>query len=356
MMSPAHEPTLGSGDVQASTAKLPTVTIVLSLYNEREVVGQKVQNFRELDYPPESLTLAVGLDGCDDGTEEALSAAMDERIRALVFTERQGKTTVLNQILAETSSEIVVFTDANAMFDPDAVLELVRPLEDSGVGLVSGRSIVAGSDADAVLHNSYYRWLTRRKQQDSASGSLVGADGAIYAVRRSLIAPLSPELINDLTHPIQVVLRGFRAVFAPAAVARERLEDWTFQGEFRRQVRMTAQSMHVVASFTPALLRNHCYGYIARLLLTKVARWFLPGAAVILLCAMGRMAAQGATPAIAVLLLAIVGLVSALGGLVSTSVPLRGMAYALVVGSAYTVGIYKWVRGERFVTWQPRAG
>ena len=355
-MSPTHERRRGSADVEASSVKLPTVTIVLSLYNEREVIGQKVQNFRELNYPPESLTLAVGLDGCDDGTEDALSATMDERIRAFVFTQRQGKTTVLNRILAETSSEIVVFTDANAMFDPDAVLELVRPFADPAVGLVSGRSIVAGSDADATLHNSYYKWLTRRKQQDSASGSLVGADGAIYAVRRSLIEPLSPEFINDLTHPIQVVLKEYRAVFSAAAVAREPLEDWTFEGEFRRQVRMTAQAMHVVASFMPALLRHHRYGYIVRLVLTKVLRWYAPGAAAVAVCIMGCLAWQGFAPAALGLALALGGLLLALGGLVSSFVPLRGMAYLLVVGAAYTVGVYKWAAGERFVTWQPRAG
>lgn len=355
-MPPRDKRTRGSGDTPVRAAKLPSVTIVLSLYNEREVVAEKVQNFRDLHYPPEFLALAVGLDGCDDGTEEALSTVIDERIRVFAFPKRQGKTTVLNRIVAETSSEIVVFTDANAMFDTDAVLELVRPFQDSDVGLVSGRTIVTGSTADSALHNSYYDWLTRKKQRDSASGSVVGADGAIYAMRRSLIEPLSPEFINDLTHPIQTVLQNARAVFAPAAVAREPLEDWTFRGEFRRQVRMTAQAMHVVAHFVPALLRNHCYGYIARLVSTKVLRWYLPGAAVIAICGMGWLAAQGIVPAVAGLTVFFAGLAMALAGLWSSFVPLRGLAYLLVVGAAYTVGVYKWAVGERFVTWQPRMG
>ena len=332
------------------------MTIVLSLYNERAVIQQKVQNFRELNYPLDRLSLAVGMDGCDDGTEGALAAVLDNRIQPFVFERRQGKTAVLNKIIASTNSDIVVFTDANAMFDSEAVRELVRPFADPAVGLVSGRSIVLGSDSDATVHNTYYRWLTRLKGQETESGSLVGADGAIYAMRRQLLEPLSPEFINDLTHPIQVVLHGARAILAPAAIAREPLDDWTFRGEFWRQVRMTAQAMHVVASFTPTLIRSRCLGYAIRLGLTKVLRWCLPALTVGGVISAMLMALQGSAVAGVIVTCLLVGLAVSLVGLSTSFLPFRSLAYALVVGAAYSVGLYKWAAGEKFITWQPRTG
>jgi cellulose synthase/poly-beta-1,6-N-acetylglucosamine synthase-like glycosyltransferase len=269
---------------------------------------------------------------------------------------RRGKTAVLNHLLAETSAEIVVFTDANAMFPPNALRELLKQLDDPTVGLVSGLSDFSGPASDSRLRNIYYRVLARLKKSEAASSGIAGADGAIYAMRRSLVRELRPDLINDFAHPIDVALQGYRSTISATAIAAETLEDASLVTEYRRQVRMTAQALHVVAVYLPDLIRHRRFRYIAVLIRSKVMRWIMAPVFVVTIVATSVEAAL-VGPSVW-LVLAAAGWVSVVLGVLGVffqGIAFRAFTYFLLLVAAYSTGILEWIMGNRFVTWQPRA-
>jgi cellulose synthase/poly-beta-1,6-N-acetylglucosamine synthase-like glycosyltransferase len=249
------------------------VSILLSVYNEENVIKEKIQNFLSLDYPPELLEMVIVSDKCIDKTEEIIRSFNSERIKLLIQEKRGGKTLALNRAASVAGGEILIFTDANSMFDKDAVRRLVGRFADPAIGLVSGRSIYLNSlNQNEELGGAYRKYEEMIKEDESKIASIVGADGAIYAMRKSLYDPLPPEYINDLIHPIQVVLKGYRAISEPRAVCREVIDE-THSGELRRQTRIMAQSWLIYFSQIGELLKNLKLGYAWELTSHKFLRW-----------------------------------------------------------------------------------
>lgn len=332
--------------------ELPRLSVLLSVYNEEPVMADKIRNFLELDYPPERIELVVVSDGSDDGTEALVGQACSPRVRLLRQAERGGKTRALNRAAAEAAGDILVFTDANSMFRPDGMRRLAAPFASGDVGLVSGRSVYVdrdGRETPGGLYRRYEEWI---KSGESGLFSIVGADGAIYALRRELFEPLRPEYINDLLHPIQVVLRGRRAVSEPAAVAMEAAEE-SGATELRRQTRIMAQSWLLCLRFAGDLLRAGRLGFLWQLVSHKILRWLtLP-----LLALLGLSAIAGAGSGVFRIL--------ALAGLAGLAVAAwagfrggKGLPHAawmfFILHWAALLGLVRLAQGERFVTWNPR--
>ena len=251
----------------------PTVSVLLSVYNEEQVIRLKIENFLQLDYPEERIELLVISDGCLDQTEEIVRSLASNRVRLLIQGDRGGKTLALNRGALEAHGEIFIFTDANSMFQPDAVRQLVSHFASREVGLVSGRSqYLDGSGRTENTGGAYRRYEDFIKEMESATVSIVGADGAIYAMRRELYEPLPPEYINDLLHPMQVVRRGFRAIQDQKARCSEVL-DGDVEGELRRQTRIMAQSWLIVLTQAGGILAAGRKGYFWAIMSHKVLRW-----------------------------------------------------------------------------------
>jgi hypothetical protein len=194
--------------------------------------------------------------------------------------------------------------------------------------------------------------------QEAARGHLIGADGAIYALRRSLCEDLEPELINDFAHPCQVILRGYAACLAPAAVAEEEAEGTSGQ-EFRRQTRMAAQGLYVYVHYIGRLVRSGHWRFAWMLTSHKPGRWL--GLVWMLLVGVGSVGLAGRSPWGKLLLALEAGLlalaaVAALFPRPAKSAVLRLPLYLVVVHLAYLRGILKYLAGERYVTWEPRSG
>src|SRR5712692_1966351 len=184
----------------------PSVSVVIAMHNERQNAERKIRNCLELDYPADKLQVIVSLDGPTDGTEDVVGRYTGEKIEAVYLPRHQGKAVALNHGVAAATGEIVLFTDARQRLEKSAVRELVANFSDPSVGAVSGELILV-DEQDREATNAvgvYWRYEKRLRAMESEIHSVVGATGAIYAIRRELFQPLPPgAILDDVAIPMQ---------------------------------------------------------------------------------------------------------------------------------------------------------
>jgi len=266
-----------------SVPALPSISIVMAVHNEAQVLPRKLLNLSEIDYPPDRFEMIVVSDGSTDGTNQVLAGVgaplvgaksvaalfssgisgaatrsaftsapecppqaghpqgvplQSGRLRALTLPQHQGKASALNCGIHAAKGEIVVLTDARQLIEPSAVRHLVANFADPAVGCVSGELILGEPQKGPSVNGVGVYWSMEKKirQLESATGSVVGATGALYAIRRELAVPLPPgTILDDVYLPLHVVRQGRRVIFEPRARAYDTLV--TGEQEFRRKVR-----------------------------------------------------------------------------------------------------------------------
>jgi cellulose synthase/poly-beta-1,6-N-acetylglucosamine synthase-like glycosyltransferase len=225
----------------------PRVSIIIAAHNEAGSIEARLDNILSLDYPRDLLEAVIASDGSTDGTDALVSRYADRGIR-LLSLPRQGKIPALNAAVAASSGEILVFSDANSIYAPEAIRALVRPFADPEVGGVAGDQRYL-TDRQAGLTNegerSYWNFDRKLKQLQSQAGNVISATGAIYAVRRSLFRPIPVGVTDDFVASTNVIAQGYRLIFAPDAVAYEPAAE-SGRGEFRRKVRVITQGWRSV--------------------------------------------------------------------------------------------------------------
>lgn len=251
----------------------PTVSIVIAARNEEASIGGKLDNLAALDYPAERLEVLIASDGSEDGTNELVAARAHDRLR-LVDLPRGGKAATLNAAVAQARGDILVFSDANSMFAPDAVRRLVAPFADPEVGGVAGdqRYVADGGEAAVAGGERSYWSLDRAiKLAESRGGHVISATGAIYAVRSSLFREVPASSTDDFATSTGVIAQGHRLVFAPDAVAYEAVGA-SAEVEFSRKVRVMTRGLNGVI-IRRELLDPRRHGFYALQLLShKVLR------------------------------------------------------------------------------------
>ena len=234
----------------------PPVSVVMVVRNEEKTVESKLRNLLSLDYPADQLQIVVVSDGSSDGTEQILQDyARDARIQAVLNQLRQGKALGLNDALEIAQGELVVFTDARQKIEPSAVRLLAENFADPDVGCVSGELMLGDpqSGESGKGLGLYWRIEKRIRELESASGSVVGATGALYAARRELLASVPAGMIlDDVYLPMQIVRQGKRVVFDERAIAWD-IPDLGAEREFSRKVR-TLSGNYQLVQFAPWLL------------------------------------------------------------------------------------------------------
>ncbi|MFN0303274.1 MAG: glycosyltransferase family 2 protein [Burkholderiales bacterium] len=254
----------------------PTVTLVISAYNEADIIARKLDNALSLDYPIHSIEVIVVSDASTDSTDAIVAevALRNSRVRLLRRSERRGKSAGLNEAVAKAGGSIVVFSDANSMYRQDAVREVVKCFGDSSVGYVVGAALYDNADSDAAASEGlYWNMEIGLKAAESAFCSVVGGDGAIYAIRRELFWEFLDDDISDFANPLQIIARGYRGVFNPNAVCFESAGD-AFQKEFNRRRRIVNRSFRAVLRYGRQLKIARDARFIFALLSHKVLRWF----------------------------------------------------------------------------------
>jgi cellulose synthase/poly-beta-1,6-N-acetylglucosamine synthase-like glycosyltransferase len=346
---------LGVGRSVAVGDYEPRVSLMISAFNEADVIAAKIRNSLALDYPRAKLEIIVISDASDDGTDAIVREFQGEGVRLLRMEERGGKTLGLNAGVRAAGGEIVVFSDANAMYLPDAVRRMLRNFADPDVGAVVGESTYASATGGAQQSESlYWKYETAIKRLESGIGSVVGGDGAIYAIRRTLYRDLRADALSDFVNPMQIVMAGRRCIYEPLARSVEEAAE-SFDKEFRRKVRIVNRAWRATWS-VPSLLNALRFGWFSvQLLSHKLLRWLMPLflAAFLILSALlfDRGPLYSAVFAVQLLLYALAGA----GYLIrrSASMP-RAMAvpfYFCLVNIASARGIIEAYRGRTYTTW-----
>jgi len=269
-----------------AAAYFPTVSVIMAVRNEADVLPRKLQNLLALQYPAGQMEIIVVSDGSTDATKQVLSTFTSDSLRAIIQVRHEGKASALNQAIREARGEIVVFTDARQMIEPGALKHLMAKFADPSVGGVTGELILDKSAAGKSLEGVGLYWKLEKKirQWEASIGSVVGATGAFYAVRRNLLVTLPAGVIlDDVYLPLQVVRQGYRMAFESQAVARESLQSSAAQ-EFRRKVR-TLTGNYQLLQLAPWLLTRSNplrFQFVSHKLLRLLAPFALGSA---LLCA-----------------------------------------------------------------------
>jgi poly-beta-1,6-N-acetyl-D-glucosamine synthase len=240
----------------ARAAITPSVSIVMVVRNEEQVLEEKLRNLVQLDYPAEKCQLVVVSDGSTDQTDSILRAhASDPRFCAVMNSLPEGKASGLNGAMAWTQGDVVVFTDARQRIEGSAVRLLVESFADPGVGCASGELMLGDLETGEAVKGTGLYWRIEKKirELESASGSVVGATGAIYAARRELIPTLpAGTILDDVYIPMQVARQGARVIFDGRARAWD-VADLGAQREFGRKVR-TLSGNYQLLQIAPWLL------------------------------------------------------------------------------------------------------
>ena len=336
----------------------PTVSMVIAAHDEAAVIGGKIENALALDYPPDRLEIIVASDGSTDDTVRIVERSAERRVR-VIDLPRSGKAVALEAAIAAATGDVLVFSDANSLYDADAVRALVRPFADPRVGGVAGdqRYAKEGSRQAASGERSYWDLDRRLKLAESAAGNVVSATGAIYAIRSSLVNGVPRGVTDDFAVSTGVIEQGYRLVFAPDAVAREQVSA-TEAREFSRKVRIMTRGLRGVL-YRRALLDPRRTGFYAVQLLThKLLRrlMFVPllslavsspllirSGAIYRFATVGQAIAYG---------LAVVGLArpdSAAG----RARPVRLAAFFVAANAAAARATWSVARGETIDRWEP---
>jgi cellulose synthase/poly-beta-1,6-N-acetylglucosamine synthase-like glycosyltransferase len=253
----------------------PSVCLVIAAYNEERTIAAKLENSLSLDYPPERLQIVVASDGSSDRTDEIVRTFASRGVLLHSFP-RTGKTGVQNGVASSAVADVLVFSDANAMYRSDAIRKLVRNFADRHVACVCGQ-LVYRSAGEGVgdCERRYWDYEKFMKRRESEISSLVGANGSIYAVRRTRYVELDKDLISDLVEPLELVRHGGRVVYEPEAISVEE-SSTTSDVEFRRKVRILTRSirglLHMRSLFNPFR-----YGiFSVQLFMHKLLRYLVP--------------------------------------------------------------------------------
>jgi glycosyltransferase involved in cell wall biosynthesis len=342
----------------------PHVTALIAAFNEAREIERTVRNKLEQDYPAERLDVIVISDGSNDGTDEIvqrIAASTGGRLRLLRQDPRQGKTMALNKAVPQAAGEILVFSDANSIYARDAVRQLVRNFADPSVGYVTGQMVYTNPDGSGLGEGSgaYMRYENMLRVLETRLGSVVGVDGGIDAVRRTLYVPMRADQLPDFVLPLNVVEQGRRAVYEPAAKVYEAALG-AAGDEFRMRVRVSLRALWALFDKRGLLnpLRHPLFAW--QLVSHKVLRYtaFVPLSA--LLGFSGWIA--GDHPLYAGffgLQLVAYGLAAAGPALTRLRRAPSGLLapyYFVLLNVACAAAFWKFMGGQKMVTWKPRGG
>ena len=276
----------------------PFVSVLLAVHNEATNLPRKLASLYGLAYPPEQMEIVVASDGSTDHTNRILREHAD-RVHSVLLPTPTGKASALNHAVAASRGEILVFMDARQSVDPQAVAQLVSCFADPSVGAVSGELHLEADDGSPSPDALGIYWKIEKavRKLESATGSVVGVTGALFAMRRELFVPLPPgTLLDDVLTPMYVARAGRRVLFLEHAIARDRI--FVQPGkEFARKVR-TLTGNYQLLQLAPWLLTTR-NPLLFRLLSHKLLRLAVP----LLLLLMLVSSALIASPAYRVLLL-----------------------------------------------------
>jgi cellulose synthase/poly-beta-1,6-N-acetylglucosamine synthase-like glycosyltransferase len=357
--SVAQAPQAVGAHSERQTQIHPSVSLIVAAHNEQGVIAAKVLNALALEYPPELLEVIVACDGCSDAT-----AAQARQAGADVVLElpRGGKIAAQDAAVQRSRGEIVAFSDANALWAPDALAELVAVFSDVRVGYACGRVrfVRDGQTPDGAgatnQEGVYWGYEMSLRASESRLASITAGNGAIYATRRESYIVVDPVMGHDLSFPFNMVKRGWRAVEAPRARASEKMVP-SIEGEFSRKRRMMSHTWPIVLQGGMLSPRGYPLGYALMIFSHRLLRYLLPFlhllalACNIALVVLGEGGVYALTLALQLALL----LAAALARFAPAR-PLLIARYYVLTTASPAAGLWDWLRHGTEASWQAAEG
>jgi len=332
-----------------------SITLFIPAYNEESVISDKIDNALSLKYPTDLLEVAIASDGSTDRTNEILEEhRSNPRVKIFYNETNEGKNALINKFVPLTDGQIIVFTDANSIFSEESLLTIVRHFSDSTVGCVGGKlTYLSGQSAVAKGEGLYFKYENVIRSFEGKQGKMVGANGAIYAIRRELFEAVPAHVPNDFFHPLVVLKKGYQTVFEEKAIAFEKATE-SHEEEFKRRSRIVERSVSAIVEV------NRRYGVFSgrawfNIFSHKILRWLtFP----ILVCIWALNLFLLHDPLYLTLFICqtIFYILGALGYLFEKAdlkikifyIPY----YFMLINLAAFVGMLQWLRGNRIVSWK----
>ncbi|WP_316788133.1 glycosyltransferase family 2 protein [Pedobacter frigoris] len=253
--------------------ELPTCTLIVAAYNESDFIEQKIANTLALNYPHGKLELIFVTDGSSDNTPELVGKY--PQIKLLHSTERKGKISAVHRAIAQVTSEVIVFTDANTFLNQDALVLICRHYADQKVGAIAGeKRVMIDEAADATAGEGFYwKYESKLKEWDSELYSVVGAAGELFSIRKSLYQPVpSNSVLDDFMISMRIAEKGYVIVYEPEAYAQE-TSSANIKEELKRKIRIAAGGIQSVI-WLSALLNPFRYPVLSfQYISHRVLRW-----------------------------------------------------------------------------------
>jgi len=253
----------------ASFKEYPFVSVMVAARNENECIAERIRNLLSQDYPENRYEILVGSDASADGTDEIVKSFEKDGVRFLRSEERLGKSALMFVLSKKALGEILVFTDANTLFKSDTVRQLVEPFADESVGCVDGSK--QNSLNSVTCESVYWRYEQMLKALGSTLGAVLGATGAVYAVRKSLYNSPNPARADDFETAVSTRIQGYACLYNPNAIAAEPTPDNSSQ--YHRLVRIVSWMIGSAFSLFVKALKNRRFGLALQLALHKILRW-----------------------------------------------------------------------------------
>lgn len=337
----------------------PRVTVLTAAYNEADCIGRTVQNKLDQEYPADLLDVIVISDESSDGTDDIVRS-LGPRVQLIRQTPRAGKTAALNLAVARAAGEILVFSDANSMYAPDTIRRLVSNFADPAVGYVTGKMLYVNEDGSLVgdgcsAYMKYENWL---RASESRLAAVIGVDGGVDAVRRSVYRPMRADQQPDFVLPLSVAGQAYRVVYEPTATLHESALS-EHDAEYRMRVRVTLRALWALWDMRH-LMNPLRYGLLAfQIISHKLLRYlaFVPLVAAFFIS--WSLAAQKPLLLLAALLQTMVYVLAAVGwvGRGRSHSSLIGFPYYFVLlNVACALAVVKFIGGQRQAIWSPRTG
>ena len=328
----------------------PGVSVIVAAYAEQDVIAARVANLRALDYPAQNLEVIVACDGSPDATAQR---ARDAGADLVLELPRGGKVRAQDAAVTRARHEITAFSDANVSWAPDALRRLVEPFADPQVGYVCG-DVRFVNETGTNQEGLYWRYEMAVRRMESRLASVTGGNGAIYATRRRSYIVVDPIMGHDLSFPFNMVKRGWRAQYAPGALATEKMVP-TIEGEFRRKRRMMSHGWPILLRGGMLSPRGYDPGYALMIVSHRVLRYGSPFLHVAALAAAVALAGRGWVYTAAAVLQAGL-LLAALAARVVPARPLLVARYYVLTTASLAAGLWDWMAHGTQVGWEAAEG
>lgn len=336
----------------------PTITILITAYNEEKDIRGKLENTLKIEYPREKLEILVASDGSTDKTDEIVREFTDQGVKLFRQEGRVGKTITQNNAVLQSSGEIIIFSDATTMYQQNVLREILPSFSDETIGCVAGKLIYVDKNDTTIGQGakSYWNYETFLKEAESRACSLIGVSGCLYAVRRNAYKPMYAEACSDFLIATVIYEQGLRTVYEPNAICTEETNSKSDK-EMKMRVRVISQTFNDL--WINRKMMNPFFSgfYAIELLSHKFLRYAVPFFLILLFMSNAYLSINSLIFQLIFLLqigfysMALVAWFVERNGirLGALAIPL----YFSLANLASLIGFYKFLRGEKLAAWEP---